>query len=94
YSRALQANTTNIGNITQIVRWLAPEKMNSKKIQTEIAAAVSAAQQAPKKDEGKKDRKDDDYVPYTIQCEIFREHLNFPLSSFGVEKEYGNIIKA
>ena len=66
YSRALQANTTNIGNITQIVRWLAPEKMNSKKIQTEIAAAVSAAQQAPKKDEGKKDRKDDDYVPYSF----------------------------
>ncbi|RGB37275.1 kinase-like domain-containing protein [Rhizophagus diaphanus] len=126
YSRALQANTTNIGNITQIVRWLAPEKMNSKKTQTVIAAAVSAAQQAPKKDEGKKDRKDDDYVPYTIQCEIFsfgmllwelafqrfpykdmeiaeiqkhvlngkREHLNFPLSSFGVEKGYGNIIEA
>jgi hypothetical protein len=23
-----------------------------------------------------------------------REHLNFPLSSYGVEKEYGNIIKA
>ncbi|CAB5209047.1 unnamed protein product [Rhizophagus irregularis] len=123
YSRAIQANTTNIGNITQIVRWLAPEKMNSKKIQTEIAAAVSAAQQAPKKDEGKKD---DYYIPYTIQCEIFsfgmllwelafqrfpykdmeiseiqkhvlsgkREHLNFPFSSYGVEKEYGNIIKA
>ncbi|CAB5375659.1 unnamed protein product [Rhizophagus irregularis] len=97
--------------------------MNSKKIQTEIAAAVSAAQQAPKKDEGKKD---DYYIPYTIQCEIFsfgmllwelafqrfpykdmeiseiqkhvlsgkREHLNFPFSSYGVEKEYGNIIKA
>ncbi|CAG8622665.1 5611_t:CDS:2 [Rhizophagus irregularis] len=123
YSRALQANTTNIGNITQVVRWLAPEKMISKKTQTAIATAVSAAQQAPKKDEGKKD---DDYVPYTIQCEIFsfgmllweldfqrfpykdmeiseiqnhvlngkREHLNFPFSSYGVEKEYGNIIKA
>ncbi|CAB5345022.1 unnamed protein product [Rhizophagus irregularis] len=68
--------------------------MISKKTQTVIATAVSAAQQAPKKDEGKKD---DDYVPYTIQCEIFSfgiEHLNFPFSSYGVEKEYGNIIKA
>ncbi|CAB4412846.1 unnamed protein product [Rhizophagus irregularis] len=117
YSHALQANITNIGNLTQIVRWLAPEKMNSKKIQTEIAAAVSSAQQISK---------EYDYVPYTIQCEIFsfgmllwelafqrvpykdmeiseiqkyvlsgkREHLNFPSSSYGVEKEYGNIIRA
>jgi hypothetical protein len=23
-----------------------------------------------------------------------REHLNFPLSSYGIEKEYSNIIKA
>ncbi|CAB5209032.1 unnamed protein product [Rhizophagus irregularis] len=91
-------------------------------IQTEIAATVSA-QQAPKKNEGKKD---DDYVPYTIQCEIFsfgmllwelafrkvpyrdmeiseiqkhvlsgkRIYLNFPISSYGVEEGYGNIIKA
>ncbi|PKY52000.1 HCP-like protein [Rhizophagus irregularis] len=91
--------------------------MNSKKIQTEIAAAVSSAQQISK---------EYDYVPYTIQCEIFsfgmllwelafqrvpykdmeiseiqkyvlsgkREHLNFPSSSYGVEKEYGNIIRA
>jgi hypothetical protein len=72
YSRALQANTTNIGNITQIVRWLAPEKMNSKKIQTEIANAVNSTSQTQKKDETKKESKDEDYVPYTIQCEIFR----------------------
>ncbi|PKY28487.1 hypothetical protein RhiirB3_473961 [Rhizophagus irregularis] len=109
YSRALQANTTNIGNITN-------------RSLTEIAATVSA-QQAPKKNEGKKD---DDYVPYTIQCEIFsfgmllwelafrkvpyrdmeiseiqkhvlsgkRIYLNFPISSYGVEEGYGNIIKA
>ncbi|CAG8737497.1 12297_t:CDS:2 [Rhizophagus irregularis] len=64
--RVLQANTTDIGNITHIVRWLAPEKMDS----------------------GNR---------YTVQCEIFsgkRENLNFPSSSYGVEKEYGNIIRA
>jgi hypothetical protein len=72
HSRALQGNTINIGNITQIVRWLAPEKMNSKKLNQQIQAASNTAQQMPKKEESKRDKKDEDYVPYTIQCEIFR----------------------
>ncbi|CAG8681208.1 10971_t:CDS:2 [Funneliformis caledonium] len=72
YSRALQDDTTNIGNITQIVRWLAPEKMNSKKLNQHISAASNPQSQPSKKDDAKKDKnKDDDYVPYTIQCEIF-----------------------
>ncbi|GBC02485.1 hypothetical protein RclHR1_04650002 [Rhizophagus clarus] len=118
YTRALQIKTTNIGDVMQTIHWLAPEKMNSKTIHTEISAAVNSSQQT--QDESKED------VPYTVQCEIFsfgmllwelafqripykdmeiseiqkhvlsgkREHLNFPLSSYGVEKEYGNIIKA
>ncbi|CAI2187052.1 5592_t:CDS:2 [Funneliformis geosporum] len=127
YSRALQDDTTNIGNITQIVRWLAPEKMNSKKLNQHISAANNPQSQPSKKEEAKKDKnKDDDYVPYTIQCEIFsfgmllwelafqkfpykdweishiqehvlkggRETLNFPLGQYGVERKFGNIIKA
>ncbi|CAG8648328.1 13330_t:CDS:2 [Funneliformis mosseae] len=70
--RALQDDTTNIGNITQIVRWLAPEKMNSKKLNQHISAVSNPQSQPSKKDDAKKDKnKDDDYVPYTIQCEIF-----------------------
>ncbi|RIA93661.1 hypothetical protein C1645_735343 [Glomus cerebriforme] len=101
--------------------------MNSKRIHQEIQEIASGTtQQTPKKEDGKKERKDEDYVPYTIQCEIFsfgmllwelafqkfpykdkeiseiqkhvlsgkRENLNFPLSAYGVEKEFGNIIKA
>ncbi|CAG8722056.1 9278_t:CDS:2 [Rhizophagus irregularis] len=55
YTYALRAYTYDIGRITQIVRWLAPEKM-------------------------------DYWNRYTTQCDIF--------SSYGVEKEYGNIIRA
>ncbi|GBC04009.1 hypothetical protein RclHR1_05460012, partial [Rhizophagus clarus] len=123
YTRALQDNVTSI---TRIIRWLAPEKMNSKEINQEIVAAVSSTQQVPKKEEENLNKKKEDYVPYTIQCEIFsfgmllwelafqrfpykdmeiseiqkhvltgkREYLNFPLSSYDVEKEYGDIIKA
>ncbi|CAB5375658.1 unnamed protein product [Rhizophagus irregularis] len=101
YTYALQANTSDIRQITQIIRWLAPEKMNSKKgeegnvpytIQCEIFSfGMLLWELAFQK------------VPYIdmeiseIQNHVLsgkREHLNFPLSSYGVEKEYGNIIKA
>ena len=42
--------------------------MNSKRTRQEIAAAI----QMPKKEEDLKEGKEEDYVPYTIQCEIFR----------------------
>ena len=49
--------------------------MNSKKLNQQIAQASNSAQQTPKKEEIKKEKKDDDYVPYTIQCEIFRYYI-------------------
>ena len=58
YTRALQEDITEIGNIKQIVRWLAPEKMNSNQ---QIQAASNVGQKV-----------EEDYAPYTIQCEIFR----------------------
>ncbi|EXX69500.1 uncharacterized protein OCT59_019660 [Rhizophagus irregularis] len=101
YTYALQANISDIRQITQIIRWLAPEKMNSKKgeegnvphtIQCEIFSfGMLLWELAFQK------------VPYIdmeiseIQNHILsgkREHLNFPLSPYGVEEEYGNIIKA
>ncbi|CAB5361443.1 unnamed protein product [Rhizophagus irregularis] len=122
YSRALHDNATHV---TQIIRWLAPERMNSKKINQEIAKLT---QQVLNKEEGLKEGNEDEHVPYTIQCEIFsfgmllwelafqkipylrmeiseiqkhvlngeREKVKFVHSknSHGVEKEYGNIIKA
>ncbi|CAG8622703.1 5613_t:CDS:2 [Rhizophagus irregularis] len=120
--RALHDNATHV---TQIIRWLAPERMNSKKINQEIAKLT---QQVLNKEEGLKEGNEDEHVPYTIQCEIFsfgmllwelafqkipylrmeiseiqkhvlngeREKVKFVHSknSHGVEKEYGNIIKA
>ncbi|CAB4412844.1 unnamed protein product [Rhizophagus irregularis] len=65
YSRALHDNATHV---TQIIRWLAPERMNSKKINQEIAKLT---QQVPNKEEGLKEGNEDEHVPYTIQCEIF-----------------------
>ncbi|PKC62104.1 kinase-like protein, partial [Rhizophagus irregularis] len=89
YTYALQANTSDIRQITQIIRWLAPEKMNSKKgeegnvpytIQCEIFSfGMLLWELAFQK------------VPY-IDMEISeiqkivlsgkREHLNFPLKRF------------
>jgi hypothetical protein len=43
--------------------------MNSKKINQEIAKLT---QQVPNKEEGLKEGNEDEHVPYTIQCEIFR----------------------
>ena len=45
--------------------------MNSNRIRKEIAATVSSTQQMPKKEE-EGSIEEEDYVPYTIQCEIFR----------------------
>ncbi|POG68498.1 kinase-like domain-containing protein [Rhizophagus irregularis DAOM 181602=DAOM 197198] len=95
YSRVLQANTTDIGNITHIVRWLAPEKMDSGNrytVQCEIFSFGMllwelAFQRFPYKD----------MEIYEIKKHVLsgkRENLNFPSSSYGVEKEYGNIIRA
>jgi hypothetical protein len=66
YSRALHDNATHV---TQIIRWLAPERMNSRKLNQEISGST---QQMPKKEEGLKEENEDDFVPYSVQCEIFR----------------------
>ena len=63
YTRALQNYT---GNIIQIVCWLAPEQMNLKELNQQVAA--TSTQQTLKN----KEKKEEDYIPYTIQCEIFR----------------------
>ena len=63
YIHALQNSTVNF---TQIVRWLAPEQMqtNIKNLNQQVAATLT--QQRLKKE------KKEVYIPYTIQCEIFR----------------------
>ena len=48
YSRALQGDTVNIGDIAQIVRWLAPEKMNSKKLNQQVASNSTHKRQKKK----------------------------------------------
>jgi hypothetical protein len=43
--------------------------MNSKKKNQEIATAVSPTQQTSKREEKSSE---EDYIPYTVQCEVFR----------------------
>ncbi|RGB37277.1 kinase-like domain-containing protein [Rhizophagus diaphanus] len=96
YSHILRSNRTyDIGKITQIIRWLAPEKMdsgNSYTIQCDIFSFGMLLWELAFQRFPYKDMEIDEVRKHVLSGK--REHLNFPSSSYGVEKEYGNIIRA
>ncbi|PKY42315.1 kinase-like protein [Rhizophagus irregularis] len=96
YSHVLRSNRTyDIGKITQIIRWLAPEKMdsgNSYTIQCDIFSFGMLLWELAFQRFPYKDMEIDEIRKYVLSGK--REHLKFPSSSYGVEKEYGNIIRA